>query len=177
MLRKGKKYLKKYVCKNHQSILCISAEKYFSFRSFQGGSSVVVLLCASVPSRHITLIQRRLNVDATSWRCIDVEPTLYNVMCLVGGYMYGVCLPVIVLILPWVGASGGLCFVIVAFPVYRHWYFIKIKLRTMTYLWPIPLFASRWQIDDTFFRVWNIKQIVAWGGHMHELSKSVLWTN
>ena len=24
------------------------------------------------------LIQRRLNVDATSWRCIDVEPTLYK---------------------------------------------------------------------------------------------------
>ena len=26
----------------------------------------------------MTLIQRRLNVDATSWRCIDVEPTLYK---------------------------------------------------------------------------------------------------
>ena len=24
------------------------------------------------------LIQRRLNVDATSWRCIDVDPTLYK---------------------------------------------------------------------------------------------------
>ena len=31
-----------------------------------------------LPSRHMTLIQRRLNVDATSWRCIDVEPTLYK---------------------------------------------------------------------------------------------------
>ena len=30
------------------------------------------------PSGHMTLIQRRLNVDATSWRCIDVEPTLYK---------------------------------------------------------------------------------------------------
>ena len=30
------------------------------------------------PSRHMTLIQCRLNVDATSWRCIDVEPTLYK---------------------------------------------------------------------------------------------------
>ena len=26
----------------------------------------------------MTLIQRRLNVDATSWRCIDVEPTMYK---------------------------------------------------------------------------------------------------
>ena len=26
----------------------------------------------------MTLIPRRLNVDATSWRCIDVEPTLYK---------------------------------------------------------------------------------------------------
>ena len=29
------------------------------------------------PSGHMMLIQRRLNVDATSWRCIDVETTLY----------------------------------------------------------------------------------------------------
>ena len=28
-------------------------------------------------SGHMTFIQRRLNVDATSWRCIDVEATLY----------------------------------------------------------------------------------------------------
>ena len=26
----------------------------------------------------MTLKQRRLNVDATSWRCIDIEPTLYK---------------------------------------------------------------------------------------------------
>ena len=26
----------------------------------------------------MTLIQRRLNVDATSWRCIHVESTLYK---------------------------------------------------------------------------------------------------
>ena len=30
------------------------------------------------PSGHMTSIQRRLNVDATSWRCIDVEATLYR---------------------------------------------------------------------------------------------------
>ena len=30
------------------------------------------------PSGHTTFIQRRLNVDATSWRCIDVEVTLYR---------------------------------------------------------------------------------------------------
>ena len=28
------------------------------------------------PSGHMSFIQRRLNVDATSWRCIDVEATL-----------------------------------------------------------------------------------------------------
>ena len=32
----------------------------------------------ALPSRHRTLIQRRLNVDATSWRCVDVEPTLFK---------------------------------------------------------------------------------------------------
>ena len=31
-----------------------------------------------IPSGHMTLIQRRFNVDATSWRCIDVEPALYK---------------------------------------------------------------------------------------------------
>ena len=30
------------------------------------------------PSRHMTSIQCRVNVDATSWRCIDVETTLYK---------------------------------------------------------------------------------------------------
>ena len=29
------------------------------------------------PSGHMMFIQRRLNVNATSWRCIDVEVTLY----------------------------------------------------------------------------------------------------
>ena len=32
---------------------------------------------ALIPSGHMTFIQRRFNVDATSWRCIDVEATLY----------------------------------------------------------------------------------------------------
>ena len=36
-----------------------------------------VFLRISFPSGHMTLIQRQLIVDATSWRCIDVEPTLY----------------------------------------------------------------------------------------------------
>ena len=35
-------------------------------------------LVSPFPSRHMTSIQRRLNVDATSWRCIDVETTLYK---------------------------------------------------------------------------------------------------
>ena len=30
------------------------------------------------PSRQVTLRQRRINVDATSWRCIDVDTTLYK---------------------------------------------------------------------------------------------------
>ena len=32
----------------------------------------------TVPSGHMTSIQRRLIVDATSWCCIDVETTLYK---------------------------------------------------------------------------------------------------
>ena len=32
----------------------------------------------AVPSEHTTLRQRRINVDATSWRCIDVNATLYK---------------------------------------------------------------------------------------------------
>ena len=31
-----------------------------------------------IPSGHMTFIQRRINVDATSWRCIDVGTTLYK---------------------------------------------------------------------------------------------------
>ena len=30
------------------------------------------------PSRQMTLIQCRLKVDATLWRCIDIEPTLHK---------------------------------------------------------------------------------------------------
>ena len=30
------------------------------------------------PSEHMKFIQRRINVDATSWRCIDVITTLYK---------------------------------------------------------------------------------------------------
>ena len=56
-------------------------------------------VCLSLlPSGHMASIQRHLNVDATSWRCIDIEVTLYrrhdvaatlrwrciNVMCLFG---------------------------------------------------------------------------------------------
>ena len=36
------------------------------------------------PSGHMTLIQRRLNVDATSWRCIDFRLRCINVMCPLG---------------------------------------------------------------------------------------------
>ena len=38
---------------------------------------VLVLSCTCyTPSWHMMFIQRRLNVDATSWRCIDIEATL-----------------------------------------------------------------------------------------------------
>ena len=30
------------------------------------------------PSGHMTVIQRRMNVDATSWRCLDGNATLYK---------------------------------------------------------------------------------------------------
>ena len=29
-----------------------------------------------IPSRYMMFMQRRINVDATSWRCIDVDTTL-----------------------------------------------------------------------------------------------------
>ena len=35
-------------------------------------------LASLLSQRHVTLIQSRLNVDATSWCCIDHEPTLYK---------------------------------------------------------------------------------------------------
>ena len=40
------------------------------------------------PSGHMTLIQRRHNVNATSWRCIDVEPTLYKRHVPTGSRLY-----------------------------------------------------------------------------------------
>ena len=46
--------------------------------SKQRDSDVAAHFYDVCPSGHMTLIQRRLNVDATSWRCIDVEPTLYK---------------------------------------------------------------------------------------------------
>ena len=38
----------------------------------------LVVKTDSNPSWNMASIQRRLNVDATSWRCIDVETTLYK---------------------------------------------------------------------------------------------------
>ena len=37
-----------------------------------------LLVYLDLPSGHMTFIQRRINVDATSWRCIDVNATLYK---------------------------------------------------------------------------------------------------
>ena len=48
----------------------------------------------STSSGHMTLIQSRLNIDATSWRCIDNEAKLYKRHLLpagpdlIIGYMY-----------------------------------------------------------------------------------------
>ena len=52
-------------------------------RTWRKGSSLtwtstIHTVAHNSPSRHMTFIQRRLNVDATSWRCIDVEQTLYK---------------------------------------------------------------------------------------------------
>ena len=33
------------------------------------------------PGWHMAFIQRRFNVDATSWRCIDVAGTSYKTSC------------------------------------------------------------------------------------------------
>ena len=37
-----------------------------------------LFLNENIPRGHMALIQRHLNVDATSLCCIDVEPTLYK---------------------------------------------------------------------------------------------------
>ena len=42
------------------------------------------------PSRHMTSIQRRLNVNATSWRYIDIETTLYK-RYVPAGHMTAIC--------------------------------------------------------------------------------------
>ena len=41
------------------------------------GYSLALCSC-SLPSGHMTFIQRRLNVNATSWRCVDVQAKLYK---------------------------------------------------------------------------------------------------
>ena len=39
-------------------------------------SAVAKLNFGSTPSGHMVFLQHRINVDATSWRCIDVDVTL-----------------------------------------------------------------------------------------------------
>ena len=46
-------------------------------RKVKKKKSIYEKLCYNIPRGHI-FIQRRLNVDATSRRCIDVEATLYK---------------------------------------------------------------------------------------------------
>ena len=65
--------------------ICFQIEKRYSaswciyasicFQTERKNIAHRVLYC---PSRHMTSIQRRLNVDATSWCCINVETTLYK---------------------------------------------------------------------------------------------------
>ena len=59
----------KHILCKHQQVKCWN---------MSGESFMLYILQQRLPSGHMTLIQRRLNVDATSWRCIDVEPTLYK---------------------------------------------------------------------------------------------------
>ena len=40
------------------------------------------------PSKHVTLEQRHIYVNATPLRCIDVDTTLFNVMSPLGIYLY-----------------------------------------------------------------------------------------
>ena len=42
----------------------------------------------SLPSGYISFIQRRLNVDATACRCIDVEATVFK-RHVPAGFIYG----------------------------------------------------------------------------------------
>ena len=58
----------------------------FSVRSLKWESSMeatqlhvlLTLMKSSDPNEHKTFLQCHLNVDATSWRCIDVQATLYK---------------------------------------------------------------------------------------------------
>ena len=45
---------------------------------FLSNSIIIRMRCQNMRSGHMTFIQRHLNVDATSSRCIDVEATLYR---------------------------------------------------------------------------------------------------
>ena len=62
--------------------LCILLMSTDRFRAVFYYSSLLVILWNSVfsllPSRHAASRQRRINVDATSQRCIDVDTTLYK---------------------------------------------------------------------------------------------------
>ena len=50
----------------------------YSVRQAWANSLTNIRQCTKQRPIRVPLLQRRLNVDATSWRCIDVQPTLYK---------------------------------------------------------------------------------------------------
>ena len=119
----------------------IWTEHKFVIWSCRWGFARVIQVYASqklFPSGHTTFIQRRLNVGATSWRCIDVETTLYRRHVLAGFYwpfqgsssVAVLCASVVLYVTfvfvlicsssPSFSASRGLCVVVVTFPGYLY---------------------------------------------------------
>ena len=56
----------------------IDTEWYPDLLCMPNSNKIKRIVSKNIPSGHMTSIQRRLNDDATSWRCIDVETTLYR---------------------------------------------------------------------------------------------------
>ena len=115
----------------------------------------------------MTLIQRRLNVDATPWRCIDVEPTWLNIVCPLG----------LVLVCSWGppkgevgdgggGGGGGICSLI---PQNQNLNFLRFLLPKITF---VPLFPSFLDVFPCFPEINGIIPLVShnpqvgwgWGG-------------
>ena len=59
---------------HEKSIISVQVSRNVVVFSKDGRCKII----ENLSSRHITLIRRRHNVDATSWRCIDIVATLYK---------------------------------------------------------------------------------------------------